>query len=582
MKVAANLLSFWAIIRDWQLKAMLSDCAKYTSLSSIYRDISSRVISLVTAVTFTWGLILSPSHPELAGPMIPHSLTLILEGQAYVVAMLAVWRLWHADSDTLAPFANLVFHDSVAVLPVENHTGDAELQHLASGITEEIVGRLKRVSFIKVSDPYSVEILIARQLTAQQLADSLGVEKLVFGSLYQTTDGVRLNVRVTEGRTGEVRSTGQYDWHANSGFEAALHLAQGFVEEYLERTLVVVPSMTPPISHSPGHESYLIGRAWLGRRTAEGLERAHVAFNEALEIDSAYADAYAGLSNVYALSLAYRYRNGDDGYRTAGLALAMANRAIALDPNLAGGYTARGYLASRSFAPVSEVASDCRKAIDLEPSAADVLSWCARVLARQGEIDAAFQVSERAIALDPQNAGRRLALAYDALALGRYDRSIREAHMAGELEPGLMLARAIEARSHLLAGQAGRCAAMDLGPHAGIRAMCLHALGREDEASAIIDSLEAALAADAPLDSIFTDVIPAEDLATYYAWVGNAERSLEWVRRAYELSPSGVEPRVIESAFFERVREDPRFRREVEQVRAVIWERVRRQSVGSP
>lgn len=40
---------------------------------------------------FTWGFILSPSHPELAGPMIPHSLTLILEGQAYIVAMLAVW-----------------------------------------------------------------------------------------------------------------------------------------------------------------------------------------------------------------------------------------------------------------------------------------------------------------------------------------------------------------------------------------------------------------------------------------------------------------------------------------------------------
>ena len=50
----------------------------------------------------------------------------------------------------------------------------------------------------------------------------------------------------------------------------------------------------------------------------------------------------------------------------------------------------------------------------------------------------------------------------------------------------------------------------------------------------------------------------------------------------HELSPSGVEPRVIESALFERVREDPRFRREVERVRAVIWERVRRQSVGSP
>ena len=137
-----------------------------------------------------------------------------------------------------------------------------------------------------------------------------------------------------------------------------------------------------------------------------------------LALDSANAEAYAGLSSVYALSLAYRYQTGVDGYTAAGLALAAADRAIELEPTLASGYSARGYLASRSFAPVSRVASDCRKAIDLEPSAADVLSWCARVLSRSGAIETAFRVSEQAIALDPQNAGRRLALAYDALAKG--------------------------------------------------------------------------------------------------------------------------------------------------------------------
>ena len=78
--------------------------------------------------------------------------------------------------------------------------------------------------------------------------------------------------------------------------------------------------------------------------------------------------------------------------------------------------------------------------------------------------------------------------------------------------------------------------------------------------------------------AIDTEVIPVEDLATYYGWVGDAEKSLEWVLRAYELSPSGVEPRVIESALFERVREDPRFRRGVDRVRSGIWDRVRAQS----
>ncbi len=489
---------------------------------------------------------------------------------------LALWHPW--SRDPLAPFANLRFVDSVAVLPIENRTGDPGLTQLSAGITDEVVGRLKRVGVIKVSDPYSVEALVALQLTARQLADSLGVEKLVVGSLYQTADGVRLNTRVSNGRSGAILSTGRYEWNLEYGYEAALNLAQAFVDDYLGRLFVAVPEPGPPTPYGPGHESFLVGRSWLGRRTADGLARARAAFSQAIALDSTYADAYSGLSNVYALSLAYRYRIGVDGYRAAGLALGLANRAIALDPNLASGYTARGYLASRSFAPVPQVASDCRKAIDLEPGAADVLSWCARVLTRRGQVDAAFRVAEQAIALDPQNAGRRLALAYDALALGRYDRAAREARLAGELEPDLMLPRAIEARAHLLAGRAARCAAMELGPHAGIRATCLHELGREAEAAAIVDSLLTVLETGEPKNTLYTEVIRAEDLATYYARLGDPLKSLGWVVRAYELSPSGVEPRVLESALFDRVREDPEFSREVARLRDGIWERVRRES----
>ena len=150
--------------------------------------------------------------------------------------------------------------------------------------------------------------------------------------------------------------------------------------------------------------------------------------------------------------------------------------------------------------------------------------------------------------------------------------------MAGQLKADLMLPRAIEARAQLLAGRAERCAAMELGPHAGIRAMCLHELGRRTEAAAIVDSLQSALERGLASDSIFTEVVRAEDLATYYAWTGDPVRSLQWVRRAYDLSPSGVEPRVLESALFNRVRQDPVFAREVELIRTEIWDRVRRES----
>jgi TolB-like protein/tetratricopeptide (TPR) repeat protein len=512
-------------------------------------------------------------QPPAAEPRRPQLLYVAVGAIILAAIVLLLWQPWQSR-DPLAAFADIRFIDSVAVLPVENRTGDPAMGNLCSGITEEMVGRLKQAGSIKVSDPYSVQSLLAQGLTTRDLADSLAVEKLVFGSLYATQDGVRLNVRVADGTSGDVLSTQRYDWGAGDGFETALTLAQFFVDDYVASIpLVTVPSPRPT-AQSSGHESYLVGRNWLGRRTAVGLERARAAFNRAIALDPGYAEAYSGLSNVYALSLAYRYEIGMDGYRVAGHALAMANRSIQLDPNSSSGYSARGYLASRSFAPVSQVASDCRRAIDLEPSAADVLSWCARVLNQRGDVEAAFRAAEQAIALDPQNAGRRLALAYDALALGRYQRAIREAALAHELEPGLMLPRAIEARARLLAGEAEECAAMELGPHAGIRAMCLHRLGRREEADGVVDSLVALLESGSLRDPVYTEVVRVEDLATYYAWIGDADAALRWVERAYELSPSGVEPRVLESALFQRVGEDSRFEREVARIRSGIWDRV--------
>ncbi|KPK81974.1 MAG: hypothetical protein AMS25_04070 [Gemmatimonas sp. SM23_52] len=175
--------------------------------------------------------------------------------------VLALWHPWRRR-DPLAAFADIRFIDSVAVLSIENRTGEPAMAHLCAGITDEIVGRLKRVGLIKVSDPYSVEQLVALELTAGQLADSLGVEKLVVGSLYATADGVRLNMRVSNGATGELLSTRRYDWNADTRLETAPNLAQAFVDDYVDAIpLTAVPARPPPTTHSPGHEAYLIAHA---------------------------------------------------------------------------------------------------------------------------------------------------------------------------------------------------------------------------------------------------------------------------------------------------------------------------------
>ncbi|UCD25410.1 MAG: hypothetical protein JSW51_05710, partial [Gemmatimonadota bacterium] len=110
-----------------------------------------------------------------------------------------------------------------------------------------------------------------------------------------------------------------------------------------------------------------------------------------------------------------------------------------------------------------------------------------------------------------------------------------------------------------------------------LRATCLSESGQETPAAAVIDSVLGDVESGVS-DSVFTDVIRFEDLATYYALVGDAPAAAAWAERAYRLSPSGIESMVLQSALFDGVRQNPDFREAVSRIRSGIWDRVKTES----
>ena len=143
-----------------------------------------------------------------------------------------------------------------------------------------------------------------------------------------------------------------------------------------------------------------------------------------------------------------------------------------------------------------------------------------------------------------------------------------------------MLAREHLALGDLLSGNLDRCATLGLGPYVAVRAMCLHSLGRLEQATRIADSLVAAFTAATAAESIFSPVLVARGLAEYYAWTGNAVESLAWLERAYAISPEGEEFYVTASGIYDKVRNDPHFKAGLERVRTQIYDRVRRARLG--
>jgi len=470
------------------------------------------------------------------------------------------------------------FEASIAILPLVNRTREAGLDTLAAAITDELIARLSTIRGLKVISRQSVQELAGLNLSPAEVADTLDVDHLLMGTAFPNPEGgAEVRVRLFQ-------VPGEEDlW--DSRFVLAETDEEAAVEEIFNQVaaalLVEVPTLSLRASSrntdSPGYVAYLAGSGLLNTRTRDGVVRAIEAFKTAITMDTTFALAYAGISSAYALSITYRYDIGVDGYGAAGLALKAADIAVALDDEMAEAYAARGYISSVSLAPAEVVGADFGRAMDLQPNAPNVAAWYANLLIREGYYDQALAEAQRAVQLDPLSSPRRTGLAYEALRARDYELAIEQARIAQTLEEDVMLPRGIQARALLLSGRAEECLEMELGPHDGIRAMCLHAVGRRDEAMEIVDSLRVAVRSGENPFPGFTAVIQSGDLAAYFAWTGEPERALPWIHRAYALSPSGIDPRVLESGLFEEMLLDRVYRREVEEIRSRIWPRVQRE-----
>jgi serine/threonine-protein kinase len=501
-----------------------------------------------------------------------------------LAALLLVGWLGISFLDAPAPdaLAGSPYRTSVVVMPLEPSVlsppaESVDPQALADALTHEIIAVLSRVSWVGVTPFYSAKVMALAPLSVPAILDTLGVEHMLQGSLLLSGDSARILIGGADdmdrqGATQQFRIA-LADWLTEQN-RVAQAVARNFLSEFGDDAQLAA-SDAP--RQGPGQRSYLLGNQWLGRRTAEGVRRSIDLFWTSIRQDPDYAPAYASLSSAYALALNYRYDIGVDAYTAAGLSLALGDRAIELAPNLAAGYASRGYIRVLAGAPAEIAAQDFDRAAELQPNAPNIPSWSARVHTLQGRVDEAFREAVRAAELDPMHPGRQIAVAYQALHVGRYPEAIEYADHALDIEPELMLPRAIKARALVLQGRADECLEMDLGAHAGTRALCLWESGLERRAGEVVDSLSEAYAGGRTAlgpAADYTPVLAAEDLATFYGWTGDEVEAARWVEEAYGLSPAGMELRVIESALFDPVREDPGFRESVERLRGGLWPRV--------
>ena len=461
----------------------------------------------------------------------------------------------------------------MAVMPFENRTGEPSHDNLGRSLAEDVINRLTTVPEVRVIDPYTAASLMSDSLGTPALLDTLNVDHVIHGYIEVRDGSLVVNVSESD-REGFLSLRRQHRLDP-----ARLDVQQVALAGTVTRSFLASVGLEDRFDPGgsvigPGRDAYLAGNIALGRRTPEGLREAIGHFHSAIGQEPSSAAALAALSSAYALALYYKYEVGLPAYELAARSIAAADSAIALDATVANGYSARGYIHALIGLDIAQAEEDFARAEELAPNAPNGPSWSARILAGKGLVDQAFREARRARDLDPLQAGRRTALASLGFQIGNYDVTIEEAREAYRLEEGLWLARAYEARALALTGRGDECLRLELGIYDSVRALCLHALGRTDEAERLaLLTAERVLSSDRGTDDYMADLV-AQDLASYYAYAGSPEEALRWIRWAFDLSPSGVDERLLGSELFDPVRDAPGFADRVDLVRSDARARV--------
>ena len=333
-------------------------------------------------------------------------LEIALASVALLAALVTGIDFWHRQN-TPSPPATKPARLSIAVLPLDNLSGDPANEYFSDGMSEEISTELSRIQTLTVA-PYSLTAhLKATPKSPQVIARELQVRYLLNGSVRKAANQVKVNVRLLDASTGfqiwaddfvgEVKEVFAVQEQAAIKIADALnlHLTQA-EEQQIHRRDTQNPE---------AYEAYLQGHALLVYEDEpDKLAAAEGHFEQALKLDPNYTLALAGLS--YAEGLAYRDVSPDPVHLER--AEQLARRALSIDPQLSEAHAALGHVYGFKY-DYHRAAQECREALRSQPQNALAWDWLSWALAYQQPPDTleSEKAAREAIRLEPVGRRRR-------------------------------------------------------------------------------------------------------------------------------------------------------------------------------
>jgi TolB-like protein/DNA-binding winged helix-turn-helix (wHTH) protein/thioredoxin-like negative regulator of GroEL len=472
-----------------------------------------------------------------------------------VLASGAAW--WAGEKNAQAPSGGSAPEpNSVAVLPFEDMSPDGDMEYFAAGIAEEILNQLAQNTDLVVIARTSSFSFRNKDVDIPTIARRLNVAKVLEGSVRVDNDTVRITAQLVDGESSAHIWSKTYD--RVSGDLLAIQ------DEISRDVAGVLHAKLAETNHAAAahdneaYQAYFRGRFFYNRRGPGDLDRASDAFEQALTLDPALADAWVGLAGL--LNLRAQTESGRAGELLEASRAAL-ERAMEIDPdNVEALARLAQYHAGEGQMEKAWQYLDRAKA--LGHNNALVQGILAGVAYWSDEPDKAIAYQQRAVELDPLNLLGRTNLANYFFGARRFEDSLEECRIAQDLASKTN-PMVLHCLSQSLVALARYGEAAELLEHAerdpdrdGVLAIALWALGRRADSDAVVQRMTRA-----------GDVESAARLAEVEGFKGNSDDAFRWLDEATErYEASGQSPRnsswyisVYYSPWLDGLRDDDRW-----------------------
>jgi TolB-like protein/DNA-binding winged helix-turn-helix (wHTH) protein len=456
-----------------------------------------------------------------------------------LVAAVALWTLWPRISQVLRPAVATSFH-SIAVLPLENLSGDPSQDYFADGMTEALITDLGKISSPHVISRQSIVQYKGSKKPLQEIARELKVDAILEGAVQRSGDRVRVVIRLNRVSPESQVWGSEYNRTVRDVLGLQDEIARAVTDEIQikltpqERARLASARFVDP----EAHDDYIRGRyqynqlvAHLASRSVDPSAREDYVqlaigyFRQAIEKDPAYALAYAGLADAY-IALGHPGWGVHPPKETVPEARAAATKAVELDSSLGAAHFSLAQIIELYDWNWSEAEKEYRTALKLSPNYADAHLEYGRFLQAIGRNDEAMTQVNYAAELDPFNIKTREIVGYVTYASRQYDLAVKQFESL-EDDFGLgwvyrerkMYQQAITALQRSV--NKSRRGSVSLASLAGVYGLA----GRKGEALKLIDELK---------ERARQRYVSGFLLAEAYGGLGEKDQALTWLERAYE------------------------------------------------